>query len=161
MGQDRHQGADADRWEVEAAHTFAPAQRQGLRAGAAEDQGEQELVPGEREGAQDAVVEGLFRACFADGLDIDLAAVLADIGMAAGMRPERVAGFLAGAEGAAEVRAAEGWPRQAGVEGVPSFFVDGQLLFSGAHTAATMAEYLRRAVGPSPALDGSAPAGHI
>ena len=101
---------------------------------------------GDGEGVQDAVVEGLFRAYFGNGLDIGLADVLADVGVAAGMRLERVAGLLAGAEGAAEVRAAEARARQAGVEGVPSFFVDGQLLFSGAHAAATMAEYLHRVV---------------
>ena len=100
---------------------------------------------GEGEGVQDAVVEGLSRAYLADGPDVGLAAVLADIGVAAGMRPERVPGFLAGAEGAAEVRAAEARARQAGVQGVPGFLVDGRFLFSGAHAAA-MAEHLHRAV---------------
>ncbi|MFL5338312.1 MAG: DsbA family oxidoreductase [Geminicoccaceae bacterium] len=100
---------------------------------------------GDRHGVQDAVVEGLFRAYFTDGLDIGHAAVLTGIGVAAGIDRSAVADFLAGDEGAEEVRA-EAWrARRVGVRGVPSFFVDGEFLFSGAHAPAAIVERLRAA----------------
>jgi predicted DsbA family dithiol-disulfide isomerase len=100
---------------------------------------------GDRHRVQDAVVNGLFRAYFTDGLDIGNAAVLAGIGVAAGIESSAVADFLAGDEGAEEVRV-EAWrARRAGVRGVPSFFVDGEPLFSGAHAPDTIVEHLRAA----------------
>src|SRR3954452_19882010 len=60
---------------------------------------------GDRRSVQDAVVEGLFRAYFTDGLDIGNAAVLAGIGVAACIERGAVASFLAGDEGVEEVRA--------------------------------------------------------
>ena len=97
-----------------------------------------------RHGAQDAAVEALFDAYFTAGHDIGDAAVLADCGAAAGLNRDRVAAFLAGTEAAAELLAAERAAREAGVNGVPSFFLDGYGLFSGALPASEMAEALRR-----------------
>jgi len=97
-----------------------------------------------RHGAQDAVVEALFVAYFTEGQDIGDPAVLADCAAAAGMDRNAVAAFLRGDEAAAEMRAADSAAREAGVNGVPSFFLDGYGLFSGAMPAEQMAEALRR-----------------
>jgi predicted DsbA family dithiol-disulfide isomerase len=97
-----------------------------------------------RHGAQDATVEALFAAYFTHGRDIGDTAVLADCGAAAGLDRDRVAACLAGTEAAAELLAAERAAREAGVNGVPTFFLDGYGLFSGALPASDMAEAFRR-----------------
>jgi predicted DsbA family dithiol-disulfide isomerase len=97
-----------------------------------------------RRGAQDAAIEALFAAYFTNGRDIGDAAVLAHCGAAAGLDRSEVAGFLAGTEAAAEMLAADQAAREAGVNGVPSFFLDGYGLFSGSVPAAKMADALRR-----------------
>lgn len=97
-----------------------------------------------RHDVQDAAVEGLFAAYFIDGRDIGDAAVLADCGSAAGLDRDQVAAFLAGAEAATEMLAADQAAREAGVNGVPSFFLNGYGLFSGALPAGEMVEMLRR-----------------
>lgn len=97
-----------------------------------------------RHGIQDAAVEALFDAYFTEGRDIGDAAVLADCGAAAGLDRGKVAAFLAGTEAAAELLAADRAAREAGVSGVPSFFLDGYGLFSGAVPASEMAEILRQ-----------------
>ncbi len=97
-----------------------------------------------RHGAQDAAVEALFAAYFTEGRDIGDAAVLVECGAAAGLDRTLVAAFLAGTEAATEMLAADRAAREAGVNGVPSFFLDGYGLFSGALPAGEMAEALRR-----------------
>ena len=52
--------------------------------------------------------------------------------------------FLDGDLAEQEMRAADQAAREAGVTGVPSFFLDGYNLFSGAMPAETIAEALRR-----------------
>jgi predicted DsbA family dithiol-disulfide isomerase len=54
-----------------------------------------------------------------------------------------VAEFLAGNVAANEMLAADRAAREADVNGVPAFFLDGYSLFSGAMPADTMAEALR------------------
>ena len=97
-----------------------------------------------REGVQDAAMEAVFAAYFIDGRDIGDRDVLADCATAAGLDRAAVLSFLAGGAVAAEMRAADQAAREAGVSGVPSFFLDGYGLFSGALPAAQMAEALRR-----------------
>jgi predicted DsbA family dithiol-disulfide isomerase len=60
------------------------------------------------------------------------------------MNREAVAEFLAGDVATQEMLAADRSAREAGVNGVPSFFLDGYGLFSGAMPAETMAEALRK-----------------
>ncbi len=55
-----------------------------------------------------------------------------------------VAEFLASDTAAAEILAADTAAREAGVNGVPSFFLDGYGLYSGAVPAEQMAEALRK-----------------
>jgi predicted DsbA family dithiol-disulfide isomerase len=93
---------------------------------------------------QDAVVEILFKAYFMQGKDIGDTAVLADCAAEAGMNRDEVAAFLAGDLADKEMRAADQSAREAGVSGVPSFFLDGYSVFSGAMPAEQMAQAFRR-----------------
>lgn len=95
-------------------------------------------------GRQDAAMEAVFKAYFIDGRDIGEPAVLAGCAAEAGLDAEEAALFLAGKEADAEMRAADQAAREAGVSGVPSFFLDGYGLFSGAMPADTIATALRR-----------------
>ncbi len=96
------------------------------------------------EGAQHAVVEAIFRAYFTEGADIGNRGVLADCAVEAGMGREAALAFLASDTLGADVRQTERAARTAGVSGVPSFFLDGYGLFSGAVGADKMAEALTR-----------------
>ena len=95
-------------------------------------------------GVQDATMEAVFKAYFIEGRDIGDALVLADCAAQAGLDRGVVAEFLAGEVAAQEMRAADQSAREAGVNGVPSFFLDGYGLFSGAMPAETMADALRK-----------------
>ena len=97
-----------------------------------------------REGVQDAVMEAVFAAYFTQGRDIGDRDVLADCAAEGGMDRAAVADFLAGDVAAKEMLAADRAAREAGVNGVPSFFLDGYSLYSGAMPAETMAEALRK-----------------
>lgn len=95
-----------------------------------------------REGRQDAMVETLFAAYFIAGRDIGDRGVLAECAAQGGLDGAAVADFLAGETAAREMLAADRAAREAGVNGVPSFFLDGYGLYSGAMPAETMAEAL-------------------
>jgi len=97
-----------------------------------------------REDKQDAAMEAVFRAYFIQGRDIGDTEVLADCAAEAGLDRATVLSFLASSLADAEMRAADQAAREAGVNGVPSFFLDGYSLFSGAMPAAQMAEAFRR-----------------
>jgi predicted DsbA family dithiol-disulfide isomerase len=101
-------------------------------------------LAGER-GAQQSVVDALFRAYFHDGRDIGDAAVLTEIAGEAGLDPAEVADMLDGQAQREEVLAEDMMARRAGITGVPSFLMDRHLLFSGAMPAPRMAEAFRRA----------------
>jgi predicted DsbA family dithiol-disulfide isomerase len=93
---------------------------------------------------QDAAMEAIFRAYFVDGRDVGDHAVLAECAAEAGLQRQAVLDFLAGDIADKEMRAADQAAREAGVSGVPSFFLDGYSLFSGAVPAETIASALRR-----------------
>ena len=97
-----------------------------------------------REGVQDAVMEAVFVAYFTQGRDIGDHDVLAECAAIGGMDRASVADFLSGEVAAQEMLAADRAAREAGVNGVPSFFLDGYSLYSGAMPADTMAEALRK-----------------
>ena len=96
-----------------------------------------------KEGVQDLAMEAVFAAYFTQGRDIGDSAVLADCAAEAGMDRASVAEFLAGNVAANEMLAADRAAREADVNGVPAFFLDGYSLFSGAMPADTMAGALR------------------
>ena len=90
-------------------------------------------------------MEAVFRAYFIQGRDIGDPEVLADCAAEAGLDRATVLSFLGTDLADAEMRAADRAAREAGVNGVPSFFLDGYSLFSGAMPAAQMADAFRRA----------------
>lgn len=98
------------------------------------------------EGLQDAVVEALFRAYFIDGRDVGRLDVLAEIAREANMSDAAVVGLLEGTAGAEAVRhEADSAKIVAGI-GVPTFLLDGKVLFSGALKPQQMAARLRASV---------------
>ena len=97
-----------------------------------------------QKGVQDAAMEAVFKAYFIDARDIGDTAVLVGCAVEAGLNRAETEAFLAGDLADQEMRAADAAARQAGVSGVPSFFLDGYSLFSGAMPAEHIAEALRR-----------------
>lgn len=92
-------------------------------------------------GLQDVMVERLFGAYFQQGRDIGDRAVLLAIALDIGMDPRQ----LAGDDGRSEVLAEDMTARRAGLNGVPSFLMEGYLLFSGAMPSEAMASNFRKA----------------
>lgn len=84
------------------------------------------------EGKQDALVEALFHAYFAEGRNIGDHAVMADIAESVGLDRRRVETMLASGEGADEVHEELNRARQTGISGVPTFMIAGQPICSGA-----------------------------
>jgi predicted DsbA family dithiol-disulfide isomerase len=83
-------------------------------------------------GAQDAVVEALFRAYFTDGRDLSDRATLAAVAVEGGLDARDVSELLAGDHGAAEVRQWEQEGQRLGITGVPFFVINGKITVSGA-----------------------------
>ena len=98
-----------------------------------------------QKGVQDAVVEALFEGYFCSGADIGDSQVLARIGAEGGLDRDAVLAMLAGDEGRKEVLAGDQMARNAGIQGVPSFALQGHVLFSGAVPAEEMAQSFTRA----------------
>jgi predicted DsbA family dithiol-disulfide isomerase len=99
----------------------------------------------ERQGGvalQDRLIEAMFRGYFVEGRDIGDHAALAALAASAGMAAGSAAAFLSGGEGLTEVLAEDAAARAAGLNGVPTFAMEGHVLFSGAVPAETMAEAL-------------------
>ncbi len=96
-------------------------------------------------GVQDAVVEELFDSYFCKGADIGDSKILGDVAAEAGLDRAEVLAMLASDEGRREVMAGDQMARNAGIQGVPSFALQGHVLFSGAVPAEEMAETFRRA----------------
>jgi predicted DsbA family dithiol-disulfide isomerase len=100
-----------------------------------------------QEGVQDAVVESLFKAYFCDGADIGDPEILAGVGGAGGLDPDAVFKMLKGEEHRREVLSGDQMARNAGIQGVPSFALQGHVLFSGAQPAEEMAKAFSHAWG--------------
>ncbi|OFX00615.1 MAG: disulfide bond formation protein DsbA [Alphaproteobacteria bacterium RIFCSPHIGHO2_12_FULL_66_14] len=98
-----------------------------------------------RNGVQDGVVEALFEGYFCDGADIGDPQILAALGAEGGLDRDEVLAMLAGDEGRKEVLAGDQMARNAGIQGVPSFALQGHVLFSGAVPAEEMAQAFTRA----------------
>ncbi len=99
----------------------------------------------EPSGLQHTLAEALFQAYFHDGRDIGDTAVLAEIGVAAGMPEQAIADFSAGHAARHEVMEEDEAYRRGGISGVPSFVLDRHLLWSGAMPPEQMAAALRQA----------------
>lgn len=98
-----------------------------------------------QKGQQDAVVEALFDVYFCNGADIGDDKALADVGHRGGLDYDAVLAMLASDEGKREVLAGDQMARNCGIQGVPSFALQGHVLFSGAVPAEEMADTFRRA----------------
>mgnify|MGYP003339908440 CR=1 FL=1 len=81
---------------------------------------------------------------FRSGADIGDHGVLVACAELAGLDGAEVGAFLAGDLADREMRAADQAAREAGVNGVPSFFLDGYGLFSGAMPPDHIANALRQ-----------------
>ena len=92
-------------------------------------------------GLQDLMVERLFAGYFQQGQDIGDLAVISAIAHDIGLDPRPLSGEI----GRAEVLAEDATARRAGLNGVPSFLMEGYLLFSGAMPAEAMASNFRKA----------------
>ena len=98
------------------------------------------------DGVQNAVVDALFQAYFIDGSDVGETAVLVEIAVQAGLDPERALKFLQSTVGADEIRRQEQSAMNAEISGVPTFILNGEVIFSGAVGATTMTAFMRKAV---------------
>lgn len=126
---------------------FRPMEEQMLAAGAAEDipfalekavrtpntfLAHRLIWYAEQQGRQEALVESLFRGYFVEGQDIGAAPVLVRLAQRAGVDAQVAERFLAGDEGAAEVRAEETAGHRLGIRGVPYFVLNRAYGMSGA-----------------------------
>jgi predicted DsbA family dithiol-disulfide isomerase len=96
-------------------------------------------------GAQDAMKERLMRAYLTEGELIGDHAVLARLGVEAGLPDDEVRDTLATDRFAAEVREDERTAQRIGIQAVPYFVVDRAVGASGAHPPAALLELLRQA----------------
>ncbi len=88
------------------------------------------------EGVQNEAVAALFIANFEEGRDISAPDVLADIAESIGMDRAVTARLLASDADIAETKAADAKAREMGVQGVPTFLIDGQYVVTGARDTA-------------------------
>jgi predicted DsbA family dithiol-disulfide isomerase len=98
-------------------------------------------------GVQDAVVDKLFRAYFIDAEDVGDIAVLRRIGIESDLDSGRLDELFAAGQGTEELIAEESAARRRGVHSVPTFFVDGEPVTSGAHKPQLLAGILGPALG--------------
>jgi predicted DsbA family dithiol-disulfide isomerase len=99
------------------------------------------------EGRQDAMVEALFQAYFAEGRNIGDHGVMADIAESAGLDRGRVEAMLASGEGAGEVHEELIRANGMGITGVPTFMIGGQPICSGAAPPEMLARAIAEAAG--------------
>ena len=95
---------------------------------------------------QSAAVDALFKAYFTEGRDVGETSVLVEIAAEAGLDAERVLKFLQSNVGADEIRRQEQSAINAEISGVPTFILDGEVIFSGAVGAEAMATYFQKAL---------------
>jgi predicted DsbA family dithiol-disulfide isomerase len=88
----------------------------------------------DRNGCQDAVVEGLFQAYFLNGRNIGDREVLVSIAAANGLNAEATENYLATTEDADAIRAEDAQARAVGINGVPCFIFNGRHALPGAQS---------------------------
>ena len=99
-----------------------------------------------RDDRQNAVVDALFKAYFTEGRDVGETSVLVEISAEAGLDAERVLKFLHSNVGADEIRSQEQSAMNAEISGVPTFMLNGEVIFSGAVGVEAMATYFQKAL---------------
>ncbi len=98
----------------------------------------------QRHGLAPRLAGALLSAYFEQGRDIGDPATLTEIAAEQGLDRAEAAAFLAGDEGASEVRASEEAQAAAGLRSVPAFVIGGEVI-TGAQSVATFEAALRRA----------------
>ncbi len=93
-------------------------------------------------GVQHALVEALFRAHFADGVDVGDVEQLAAIAGSVGMDASRVKTWLSSDAGRSEVRVEIDDARRIGVQSVPTFVFDGRYAVEGAQPVESFVEVM-------------------
>ena len=99
----------------------------------------------EKEGVQDAVVEGLFRAYFTEGRGLSNLQELIDVVVEAGLARIKVDVLLKSDEGMEAIREAEERSRRLQVDGVPFFIINEKTTLSGAQQPETFLEAFKQA----------------
>ncbi len=89
-----------------------------------------------REGRQRAIVDGLLKGYFGEGHDIGDHEVLIELAAAAGFERETVREFLESKIGARKVRALEAEAKNAGIQAVPHFDIEGSMIVGAAESEA-------------------------
>ncbi len=97
-------------------------------------------------GRQNDVKERLFKAYYTDGRDIGNPEVLREIGRSAGIDEESINDLLATDRFRKEVRADQLEAQQLGASGVPFFVLNRKYGISGAQSAETFSEVLRKVI---------------
>ena len=108
-----------------------------------------------REGNQDAIVENLFLAYFIDGQDVGNREVLRKIAAKSGLGSTTVDELSRTELGKREVLDEESEARAHGVNGVPSFFLQGVPVMSGAQKPEILASAFGSALGQCSLDDGA------
>lgn len=93
---------------------------------------------------QSALKERLLAAYFVDGLDVGDHATLARCAAEVGADADEVSAFLAGNDGADEVRRSLEQAIELGITGVPAYVVDGMWTIPGAQDTDVFVQVLRR-----------------
>jgi predicted DsbA family dithiol-disulfide isomerase len=99
----------------------------------------------------DAVVNALFEAYFLRGEDIGDLDLLCDLAGIAGLDPMDVRVFLESEAGTEAVRAEDAQARAIGIQGVPTFILDGKYVLSGAHPPEVLFQFFDLAKHGEPA----------
>src|SRR5512134_1666389 len=99
----------------------------------------------EARGAQDALVEALFRAYFLDGVDLTARENLVAIATGVGLDRAEVEAWLDDKNARDLAGAEDQRAREIGIEGVPFFIFNGRVALSGAHPAETLLEAMKQA----------------
>ncbi|MGW6913217.1 DsbA family oxidoreductase [Kitasatospora sp. NPDC054939] len=91
---------------------------------------------------QGVLKEALLKAHFGDGVDVGDRAQLTEVAVSAGLDRDRVAGYLAGEEGADAVRAQLAEARELGITAVPTFVFEGKWAVQGGQDTETFRRVL-------------------
>jgi predicted DsbA family dithiol-disulfide isomerase len=99
----------------------------------------------DKQGVQDAVVEGLFRAYFTDGRDISNRQTLIDVVAEAGLERLQADAVLESDQGMEAIKEAGEQARRVQVDGVPFFIIGDKLTLSGAQPPDAFLDAFRQA----------------
>jgi predicted DsbA family dithiol-disulfide isomerase len=143
----------AERTEQILAQTQATARSEGLPMDFSRGQVRVTTLPAHRlmdlaarEGDPLAVGEALFRAHFAEGLNLADPRTLIEAGAAGGLGEARIRALLDSEEGLAELHAELGQAQAMGIRAVPTFVIDGRYAVQGGQSPETFAQAVRQAL---------------